>query len=136
MKQAAVSSLALLLLVAATISCKNKDLPKPVNQLVGNWELVWITGGIAGIQMTPAQFGHTANYALYPDSTCSIIRDGHLVTTTYGTNIDSPHYYTLGTRTITFRNDGATYVYSFAHDTLQFYPKGLSDGFTEWYVRK
>ncbi len=129
MKRSLICAIALL---SATLSCK-KDPPKPVNKFTGKWEMVLVTGGIAGIHMTPAQFGHTAGITFYHDSTVSVVRDGSLATGTYTTNIDSQNLYhkTL----IKFRTDGSVYEYQFLHDTLTLYPYGLMDGFTEWYVR-
>ena len=125
--------IAFLLLVA--ISCK-KDKPKPVNTFVGKWDMVWVTGGIAGINMTPAQFGHTKSYTFYVDSTCTIVEDGVVANTVYSTNIGGPHYYQIGRKYLIFRNTGMVYDYTYAHDTLKLYPANMTDGFTEWYVKE
>lgn len=123
------------LLSLVTFSCK-KDKTKPKNAFVGRWDMVWVTGGIAGIHMTPKEFGHTKSYTFYIDSTCTIMEDSVIANTVYSTNIGTPYYYHLGTKYMIFRNTGTVYEYSFAHDTLKFYPAGLMDGFTEWYVKQ
>lgn len=121
-------------LLFATLSCK-KDKTKPVNTFVGQWDMVRVTGGIAGIDMTPAQFGHTKSYTFYVDSTCAIVEDGNVSTTVYGTNAATTANNT-SVKYLKFKNTGMVYEYTFAHDTLKLYPAGLMDGFNEWYVKK
>jgi hypothetical protein len=69
--------LSFLIMIMFLISCKKDDSVKPADQLIGKWELVSSSGGIAGITINyPAGSGNTVEFN---GSSYKEIRDNKLM---------------------------------------------------------
>ncbi|GAA4464528.1 hypothetical protein GCM10023093_15050 [Nemorincola caseinilytica] len=70
--------------VMMTISCrKTTTEPGTSTSIRGKWKLVRITGGIAGLDMTADEWGHSQSYEFASGSRCYYTFDGNITTTTY-----------------------------------------------------
>lgn len=119
--------------ICLLISCK-KDAPTN-SSIVGKWQWIKTTGGIAGITTTPQSTHQTWTFAFNAD----------LTYTEAGTMFDEP---LLGKYQVTVANNIPTLnlvtnnnvlaQYSYMapiHDTLYLYEQ-YADGFTSTFVRK
>lgn len=126
-----------LLLAALTMctACKKGKIDTDAkNAIQGKWNLVRITGGLAGLDMSAAQWGHTQSYEFKSNYKCNYTYDGNTTATTY-TLYKAPSYTENAAGDfVTIASNKMTYEYSFAHDTLVMSMDVRVDGTVEWYV--
>jgi hypothetical protein len=125
----------ILILAIVAVSCKKDKQVGTINNntIIGKWDLVLVTGGIANIHETAAQSGHHASVTFKPDQSCVF---------TYDTNITTHKTYTLVPNNISHQlNDlyidgvyGLTL--SYVNDTLGMSNKNISDATADWYVKE
>ena len=117
--------------------CRKTEVPTPVpGSLSGRWEMVLVTGGIAGIRMTADQYGQHQTYQFYNNGRCIITTNGNTTRTTYSTNVVTDAYTGQPVNYLLLANTTNKYTYTFTHDTLLLDMGSMVDGFTEWYVRR
>jgi hypothetical protein len=98
--------------------------------------MVLVTGGIAGIRMTAAQYGQNRTYEFFENGCCAITTNGNKVRTGYSTNVVIDQITGQPVNYLYLANSTSQYTYTFAHDTLLLDMGSAADGFTEWYVRQ
>lgn len=123
------------LLLSMTFSCKKQATGVLTPTLPGKWRLVLITGGLANVRLTAAQWGHSKSYIFGEKTQCTVIMDNVNTTTTYATKVDKS-YTTGGQGKFLIIGTGETYEYGFKGDTLQLAQDVRVDGMTEWYVKE
>lgn len=133
MKPLLLSCFCVLLLAGA---CKKEHAASQTSgtfSLPGKWRLVLITGGIAGIHQTAAEWGHNASYTFRTDSTCTYIIDHDTTNTTYHIRPDTAAGSSWNILTV-----GANIPMDIdhAHDTLILGMHDVMDGTAEWYVKE
>lgn len=116
--------------------CKKDKVDNPTRlSLIGKWKLVRITGGLAGLNITAAEWGHSQTYQFGNANKCVYTFDGKVTNTSYlferGTS------YTRGVEAnfLLIRNPEMKYEFYFAHDTLVLAQDARVDGTSEWYVK-
>ena len=67
--------------LAATIACDGSTGPSDLPRILGRWDWVESTGGIAGVTLTPASTGHEMSLQFLPVGQVRLYEDGSLVRT-------------------------------------------------------
>lgn len=122
------------LLLAA--GCKKEKVDNPTRlSLMAKWNLVRITGGLAGLNMTAAEWGHSQTYQFGNSNKCIYTFDGKVTNTTY--SFERGPSYTRGVEAdfVLIKNPEMKYEFYFAHDTLVLAQDARVDGTAEWYVK-
>lgn len=104
--------------------------------LPGRWDMVLVTGGIAGIRMTAEEYGQHQTYQFHNNGRCVITTNGNTTRTTYSTNVVADANTGQAVNYLLLANTSNRYTYSFAHDTLLLDMGSMVDGITGWYVRR
>lgn len=135
MKTSAASLVTVLVGASLLVGCASATEPTVAERLVGTWDWVESTGGIAGTTMTPASTGTTMSLRFRSSGVVELSRNGSVVgTTTYtvepsGELADGTVHYATGilgfeSQTVIFTNaDALTLV------------DPCCDGFTYRFVR-
>jgi hypothetical protein len=118
-------------------SCHKPQTPViTASSLTGRWNMVLVTGGIAGIRMTAAQYGQERTYEFFENGRCTITTNGDKARTSYSTNVVADPMSGRPINYLYLANSTSHYTYTFTHDTLLLDMGSMVDGFTEWYVRR
>jgi len=100
--------------------------------LIGKWQLVLVTGGLAGIHETAAQWGHTESFTFTANNTIS-----HSLDTALN---DLGNYYLINDSLYAGKDVYIDSVYFntlyAAHDTLVMANARILDGTSSWYIRQ
>ncbi len=115
---------------------KTKVINTVPGYLPGQWDMVLVTGGIAGIRMTADQYGQHQTYQFYNNGRCIITTDGNTTRTTYSTNTVTDANTGQLVNYLLLANTTNKYTYTFVHDTLLLDMGSMVDGITGWYVRR
>ncbi len=129
---------ALLFVLATTFlfgfSCRKGKNDHTNGTVVGKWKLALVTGGLVGLHMTAAEWGHSQSFTFGTDGKCTSVFDGNATNGTYSLNVETlpggNKKYHLDIK------DQAHYLYAFAHDTLVLSVANISDATADWYVRE
>lgn len=123
-----------LLSLTAISACK-KDKQTVNNGIVGNWELVLLTGGLMGIHQTATEWGHSQSYMFLPNGRCVHSFDGKSMSSIYSTREDATTYNPYKNQVLEIKGEDQM-TYQFRRDTLILGRNIATDGLSEWYVRK
>lgn len=131
-------SLSLILVISMLLnaaSCKKNNDTSGTPTLQGSWKLVLMTGGIGGVHITAANWGHTRSYTFLADGAYTTTQDAKTSGGTYTTGKDILKGANTEINVVTL--DGSEkFEYSFAHDTLILNRYDISDIMYDWYVRQ
>lgn len=124
------------LLLLSTGCSKNRVDNIDRQSILGKWVLVRITGGLAGLDMSAPQWGHSLSYVFGNAKKCLETYDGTQKNTTY--SFSRGFSYTRGFEAnfVSIASRGDTkFEFYFAHDTLVLVDDPRVDGTTEWYLK-
>ena len=122
------------ILLMATLACK-KDKKSSNANLIGKWNLVLTTGGLAGLHVTPAQTGHTKSYVFEANNFCTIINDGRSGTSSYYVKNEYSQTYQKNVDMLYLGNTDKQQI-DYAHDTLVLSYDIALDGTSDWFVKE
>jgi len=74
-------TLAAAVAVVATLACGGSTAPSDFARILGRWDWVESSGGIAGVTLTPASTGHEMSLQFLPVGQVRLFEDGSLVRT-------------------------------------------------------
>lgn len=104
--------------------------------IAGKWQLARVTGGMRGVDETPADMGHTQSYEFREGGKCIYIYDGTVAYTTYTLSTGMSYVRDTQANFVAVSEPGLMYEFYFAHDTLILAQDARMDGATEWYVKE
>ena len=127
------------LLIGAVLSgCGSSTEPLVEHDIVGTWDWVESSGGVAGTTQTPETAGYTLQVKFAQSGVVEVRRDGALETSTgymvlvgVGSSSEWPDMVRYDEPVLGFENQ---YV-RFTGDDVMFLADGCCDGFVSRYVR-
>ena len=125
----------LVLVLVTTIACKKGKPVAESERIIGKWNLVLTTGGIAGIHQTPAQSGHTKSLTFRTDNTYTAVIDGSTANNSYYVKDEYSADYQKNVWML-YLNGTDKYIVNYVHDTLTIDMNAVVDGTTDWFVRQ
>lgn len=126
----------LLALVSASMfACKKENRVSSSDPIIGKWNLVLTTGGIAGIHQTPAQTGHTKSITFRTDNTYTTVMDGSVANNNYYIRDEYSADYQKNVKML-YLNGTDKYIVNYVHDTLTIDMNAVVDGTTDWFVKE
>ena len=124
----------LALLSITSVACKKDRQAAETGRIIGKWNLVLTTGGLAGLHTTPAQSGHTESMTFRTDNTCTIINNANVTTGSF--SIKDEYSADLQKNVEMLHVDGGKYIINYVQDTLLLGMDAVVDGTTDWFVKE